>query len=110
KKTGLSVNWPLLLPTVRWRRVPAHRGSPGLRPTHMRSNRHAAEHWPGGLLQGNREFIPGKSVDFAQKQEFHQGFLYVQTVLGFFPHHALRTVDDVAGDFFAAMGGQAMHE
>ncbi len=34
----------------------------------------------------------------------------MQAILGFVPDHALRSVDDFGGDFFAAMRGQAVHE
>ena len=46
------------------------------------------------------------SVDAAQQQEFHQGFLDVQAVLGFVPDYALGAVDDFAGDFLAAGAGR----
>ncbi len=36
--------------------------------------------------------------------------LRVQTVLGFVEHHRSRAVDDVRGDFLAAVRRQAMHE
>src|SRR5205814_2891803 len=47
---------------------------------------------------------------FPQDQEFQQRLLRVQAVLGFVPHHALRTVDDLGGDFLAAVRRQAVHE
>src|SRR5438552_14241396 len=49
-------------------------------------------------------------VDASANEVLQQSLLCVQPVFRFVPHHALRSVDDVGGDFLAAMCGQAVHE
>ena len=46
----------------------------------------------------------------AQQQKLHQRFLHMHAVFGFVPHDRLRAVDDFGADFFAPVGGQAVHE
>src|SRR5712691_11165598 len=45
-----------------------------------------------------------------EHEELEQRLLRMQAVLGFIPHHALRTVDHLGGDFLAAVRRQAVHE
>src|SRR5207247_1004129 len=49
-------------------------------------------------------------VDASADEVLQQSLLCVQPVFRFVPHHALRSVDDLGGDFLAAMCGQAVHE
>ena len=47
--------------------------------------------------------------DFRPQQPHHHGLLRVEAILGLVEHDRLRPIDDLVGDFLAAMRGQAVH-